>query len=186
MKGPVELHVAAVAGGHDAGDAQPRRRPALGSQGLKRLLGGPGRPGVLVGAQARRRMTGVYHPLLAPARALPPQPGSGQAGEQTGRRRPGREKVRRRQDGLGPGHLEVCVCRQSQPGQLDRALDICPIHRTPPGSIRVECNTAQAGRHGRAGGGQAGRGLRRDPDDGLAGTGRQERARRPLAPPRGR
>ena len=137
VEGPVELHVAAVAGGHDAGDAQPRRCPAPGGQGLERLLGLPGRAGVLVGAQARRRMSGIDDDPLAPPRAPPPQLGGGQPGEQTGRRRPGREKVGRRQDRLCPGHLEVGLRRQRQPSQLDGALHVCPIHRTPPGSMPV-------------------------------------------------
>ena len=98
-----------------------RRRPVpcragAGGQGLERLLRLADRAGVLVGAQARRRMTGVDDHSLTPAGTLPPQCGGGQPGEHPRSRRPGGEKVRRRQDRLRPRHLEVC--RRGHPARF--------------------------------------------------------------------
>jgi len=85
-----------------------RRRPVpcrtgAGGQGLERLL-----------RLADR--AGVDDHSLTPAGTLPPQCGGGQPGEHPRSRRPGGEKVRRRQDRLRPRHLEVC--RRGHPARF--------------------------------------------------------------------
>jgi hypothetical protein len=96
MKGPVELHVAPVLGGHDPRDEGGLAHPAGARVGW--LLTHGARE--VVRAEAGGRVAGVHHDLLAPTGPQPPQLVGGQPGQQADHGAAVPEVVGRREDGV--------------------------------------------------------------------------------------